>query len=103
MYADADYVAASNDQRSVSGLVVVLSNTAIGLKSNTQRCVTTAACKAEYVALCDTSEEALFTRAVLIFLQPEPSGMRVDILARLRAQMRSRINRVARPGASTLA
>ena len=79
VYADADYAAVSNDRRSVSGVAVMLGDTAIGWKSSTQRCVTTATCEAEYVALCDASKEALFTRAVLVFLQPELSGMRVDI------------------------
>ena len=79
MYANADYVAASNDRRSMSGVAVMLSDTAIGWKRSTQKCVTTANCEAEYVALCDASNEALFTRAVLVFLQPELSGMRVDI------------------------
>ena len=79
MYADADYAAASNDRRSVSGVAVILGDTAIGWKSSTQKCVTTATCEAEYVALCDASKEALFTIAVLVFLQPELSGMRVDI------------------------
>ena len=79
MYADADYAAASNDRRSVSGVAVMLGGTAIGWKkSTTQKCVTTATCEAEYVALCDASKEALFTRAVLVFLQSELSGMRVD-------------------------
>ena len=69
--ADADYAAASNDRRSVSGVAVMLGDTAIGWKSSTQKCVTTATCEAEYVALCDASKEALFTRrAVLAFLQP---------------------------------
>ena len=44
-----------------------------------QKCVTTATSEAEYVALCDASKEALFTRAVLVFLLPELCGMRVDI------------------------
>ena len=79
VYADVEYAAASNDRRSVSGVVVMLGDTAIGWKSSTQKCVTTATCEAEYVALCDASKEALFTRAVLVFLQPELSGMRVDI------------------------
>ena len=78
VYGDADYAAASNDQRSVSGVEVMMGDTAIGWKSSTQKCVTTATCGAEYVALCDASKEALFTRAVLVFLQPELSGMRVD-------------------------
>ncbi|CAM9864367.1 unnamed protein product, partial [Ascophyllum nodosum] len=73
VHADADYAAASNDRRSVSGVAVMLGDTAIGWKSNTQKCITTATCEAEYVALCDASKEALFLRAVWL------SGMRVDI------------------------
>ena len=57
----------------------MLGETAIGWKSNTHKCISTATCEAEYVALCDASKEALFTRAVLAFFQPELSGMRVDI------------------------
>ena len=62
MYADADYAALSNNRRSVSGVAVMLGDTAIGWKSSTQKYVTTATCEAEYVALCDASKEALFTR-----------------------------------------
>ena len=79
VYVDADYAAASNDRRSVSGVAVMLGDTAIGWESSTQKCVTTATCEAEYIALCDASKEALFTSAVLVFLQPEPSGMQVDV------------------------
>ena len=79
MYADADYAVASNDRTYLSGVAVMLGDTAIGWKSCTQKCVTTATYEAEYVVLCDASKEALFTRAVLVFLHPELSGMRVDI------------------------
>ena len=68
VHADADYAAASNDQKSVSGVDVMLGDTTIGWKSSAQKCVTTATCEAEYVALCDASKEALFTRTVLVFL-----------------------------------
>ena len=52
----------------------------IGWKnSSTQKCVTTATYEAEYVALCDASTKVLFTRAVLVFLQPELSDIRVYI------------------------
>ena len=77
VFADADYAAASNNRRSVSGVAVMLGGTAVGWKSSTQKCVTTATCEAEYVALCDASKEALFMRAVLVFLQPELAGIRV--------------------------
>ena len=79
VFADADYAAASNDRRSVSGVAVMLSYTAIGWKSSTQKCVTTATCEAEYVALCDAPKDALFTRVVLVFQQPDLTGMRVLI------------------------
>ena len=79
VYADADYAAASNDRKSVSGVAVTLGDTAIVWKSSTQKCVTTATREAEYVVFCDASMEALFMRAVLVFLQLELTGMRVDI------------------------
>ena len=44
-----------------------------------QVCLTTTMCEAEYVALCDASKEVLFTRDVLVFVQPDLIGMRVDI------------------------
>ena len=61
------------------GIVVSSPSRIVERLSSTQEFVTTATCEAEYVALCDASKEALFTRAVLVFLQPELSGMRVDI------------------------
>ena len=79
VFADADYAAARNDRRFVSGVAVMLGGIAISWKSSTQKCVTTATCETEYVALCDASKEALFMRAVLVFLQPELTGMRVDV------------------------
>ena len=79
VFVDADYAAASNERRSVSGVAGMLRDTAIGWKSSTQKCVMTATCKAECVALCDASKETLFMRAVLVFLQTELTGMRVDV------------------------
>ena len=38
VYADADYAAASNDRRSVSGVSLMLGDTAIGWKSSTEMC-----------------------------------------------------------------
>ena len=89
VFADVTYAAASNDQRSVSGVAVVLGDTAIGWKSSTQKRVTTATCKAEYVALCDSPKEALFMRAVLVFLQPELTGMRAYVFGDMKARKRS--------------
>ena len=78
VFTDTDYATASNDRRSVSGVAVMLDDTAIGWKS-TQKCVITPTCEVDYVALCDASKEALFTRVVLVFLQPDLTGMRVDV------------------------
>ena len=41
--------------------------------------VTTVACEAAYVVLCDISLGALSTRVGLVFLRPELSSMRVDM------------------------
>ena len=79
MYADALYAAASNGRRSVSGVAVMLDDTALAWKSSKQKYVTTATCEADCGALCDASKEALFTRAVFVFLQPKLSGVREDI------------------------
>ena len=101
LFADADYAAAFNDRRSVSGMAVILGDTAIGWKSSWQKCVTTITCKAEYVALCDASKEVLFMRAVLIFLQPELTGMRENVSATMEVRKRSRTTQVARLEVST--
>ena len=79
VFAYSDYAAASNDRRSVSGVAVMMGDTAVGWKSSMQKCVTTATCEEEYVALCDASKDALFPKAVLVFLQPELTGMGVDV------------------------
>ena len=44
VYINADYAEASNDRRSVADIAVMLGDTAIGWKSSTQKCVTTATC-----------------------------------------------------------
>lgn len=87
VYTDTDYAAASSDRLYVSGIAMALGDTAIGRKSSTQKCATIAACKAEYVGLCDASKEALFTRTVLVFLQPNLIGMRaaISVILRLRS------------------
>ena len=58
---------------------MMLDDAAIRWKSSRQKIVTITTCEAEYVALGDTSKEVLSTRAVLVFLQPDLTGMRVDI------------------------
>ena len=48
VYINADYAAASNDRRSVSGIAVMLGDTAIGCKRSIQKYVTIVTCEAEH-------------------------------------------------------
>ena len=68
MHACAEYAAASNDRRSVFGVAIMLGETAIGWKSSTQKCMATATCEENYIALCDLSKRALFARRVGLML-----------------------------------
>ena len=72
-YSDADYADKSSDRRSVSGTVITL-GAAVSWASTTQRCVALSTAEAEYVALGEGVEEALFMGAVLSFICPELSG-----------------------------
>ena len=58
-------------------LAVMLGGISIDWRSSTQKCVTTAACEAKYVDLCDEFKEALSISILLVFLQPELTRMRV--------------------------
>ena len=51
----------------------------MGWKSSTQNCVTSATCEADYLALGDAFKEALLKTAALVFVQPELTGIRLDI------------------------
>ena len=62
VFANAYFVAASSNGRSVSGVAVMLGDTTISWRTPTQNCVTTATCEAEFVPLCDTPKEALFIK-----------------------------------------
>ena len=47
--------------------------------STTQHCVTLCTSEAEYVAMAQGAKTALFTRAVLAFLQPQLVGRIIDL------------------------
>ena len=66
-----------------------------------QKCVTATTCEAEYVALCNASKEALSMRAVLVFLQPELTGMRVHVFGDNEGAKAIATTQVARLGVST--
>ena len=72
VYVDADYANKDNDRRSVSGVAATVGGTVVNASSSTtQHCVTISTSEAEYVAMAQGAKTALFTKAVLDFLQPE--------------------------------
>ena len=79
LFADADYADIGNDRRSVSGVVVMLGNTAVSASSTTQHCVTLSTSEAEYVAMAHGAKTALAIKAVLNFVQPHLSGRAIDM------------------------
>ena len=79
VYVDADYADKANDRRSVSGVAVMLGGTSVIASSTTQHCVTLSTSEAEYVAMAHGAKTALFTRAVLDFLQPQLVGRIIDL------------------------
>ena len=79
LFADAYYADRCNDRRSVSGVVVMLGNTAVSVSSTTQHCVTPSTSEAEYVAIAHGTKTALAIKAVLDFVQPHLSGRAIEV------------------------
>ena len=79
VYVDADYANKDNDRRSVSGVAVMVGGTIANASSTTQNCVTLSTSEAEYVAMVQAAKTALFTKAVLDFLQPELANETISI------------------------
>ena len=80
VYVDADYANKDNDRRSVSRVAVMVGGTVVNASSTTQHCVTISTSEAEYVAMAQGAKTALFTKAVLDFLQPELASETIDLL-----------------------
>ena len=69
VYTDADYASKEADRRSISGVAVMLGNTAVYATSRTQHCVMLSTTEAEYVALAEGTKERMFVRSVMSFMQ----------------------------------
>ena len=67
-----------NDRRSVSGVAVMV-GTVVNASSTTEHCATFSTSEAEYVAMAQGAKIALFTKAVLDFLQPELANESIDV------------------------
>ena len=79
LFTDADYADKCNNRRSVSGVAVMLGNTAMSASSTTQHCMTPFTSEAEYVAMAHGAKTALAITAVLGFVQPHLSGRAIDM------------------------
>ena len=79
VYVDAVYANKDNDRRSVSRGAVMVGGTIANASSTTQLCVTLSTSEAEYVAMAQAATTALFTKAVLDFLQPELANETIDL------------------------
>ena len=84
VHVDADYADKANDRRSVSGVAVMLGGTSVIGSSTTQHCVTLSTSEAclglfTRAVLAHGAKTALFTRAVLAFLQPQLVGRIIDL------------------------
>ena len=80
MYADADYADKANDKLSVSQIAVTLGGIVVSHASKTQHVVSLSTSEAEYIAAEDGLKEALFVRAVLSCIAPEPSWASIKVL-----------------------
>ena len=67
LFADADHADRCNDRRTVSGVTVMLGNTAVSANSMTQHCVTLSISEVDYVAMAHGARTALPIKAVLEF------------------------------------
>ena len=76
---DTLYADRCNERWSVSGVAVMLGNTAVGASSTTQHCVKLSTSEAEYVAMAHEAKIALAIKAVLDFVQPHLSGRAIDM------------------------
>ena len=63
----------------MSGAAVMVGGTVVNASSATQHCVTLSTSEAEYVAMAQGAKTALFTKAVLDFLQPELANETIDL------------------------
>ena len=70
VYVDVDYDIKDNDRRSVSGVAVMVGGTVVNASCTTQHCIALFTSETGYVAMAQGAKTALFTRAVLDFMQP---------------------------------
>ena len=78
-YADVDYADEANDRRSAFGITVTLGGTVVSHASKTQHVVSLSTSEAAYIVAWDRVKKVVFVRAVLFFVAPETSGVRIKV------------------------
>ena len=79
LFADADYADRYNERRSVSGVAVMLGNTAVSASNTTQHCVSLSTSETNYVVMAHGAKTAFAIKVVLDFVQPYLSGRAIDM------------------------
>lgn len=80
-YSDADWAGDTSDRKSTSGFVFMLGGAAISWGSRKQNCVSMSTMEAEYVALSEAAQEAVWLRRLLCELgaeQRQPTKINED-------------------------
>ena len=75
LYVNSDYANTANDRTSVSSAAVMLGGSVVSATSTTQHCTALSTSEAEYITMAHGVKNALFSRAVLEFVQSQPCGM----------------------------
>ena len=80
-YSDADWASSVEDRRSTTGYYFQLNSEgpAISWKSRKQQTVALSTCEAEYMALCETSQEAIYLERVFRDLMCDYDGNKVPV------------------------
>ena len=63
----------------MSPMAVMIGGTVVNASGTTQHCVTLSTSEAEYVAMAKGAKTAIFTKAVVDFLQPELASETIDL------------------------
>ena len=64
-YTDADWAGDTDDRKSTSGYIFLLSGGAVSWRSQKQKCVALSTAEAEYIAMANTAQESVWLRQLM--------------------------------------
>ena len=76
-FSDADWAGDTDDRKSTSGYMFQISGAAVSWRSKKQTCVALSTAEAEYVALSNAAQEAIWLRQLLTDMRSDPVGATV--------------------------